>query len=98
MKLPLSLSLASSSARRQAAALAAEVDAVRSLIDGVNLRYSGQRSVPSRTATTNRTVLVVTHDRDLAAIADRVVALTCPGPPGGSGIHRSTQLQQEGRR
>ena len=39
-----------------------------------------------RTATTNRTVLVVTHDRDLAAIAERVVT------------NRSTQLQQtEGR-
>jgi len=38
----------------------AEVDAGRTVIDGVNVRYSGQRSVPSRTATTNRTVLVVT--------------------------------------
>jgi ATP-binding cassette subfamily B protein len=28
-----------------------------------------------RTTTTNRTVLLVTHDRDLAAIADRVVTL-----------------------
>jgi ABC-type bacteriocin/lantibiotic exporter with double-glycine peptidase domain len=51
-----------------------------------------------RTATTNRTVLVVTHDRDLAAIADRVVTLTSPAPRGWPGVHRITQLQQtEGR-
>jgi ATP-binding cassette subfamily B protein len=29
-----------------------------------------------RTTTTHRTVLIVTHDHDLAAIADRVVTLT----------------------
>jgi ATP-binding cassette subfamily B protein len=51
-----------------------------------------------RTATTNRTVLVVTHDRDLAAIADRVVTLTSPAPRGRPGTHRKTQLQQHGRR
>ncbi|HEY0688468.1 MAG TPA: ABC transporter ATP-binding protein, partial [Kribbella sp.] len=50
-----------------------------------------------RTATTNRTVLVVTHDRDLAAIADRVVTLSA-STRGGPGIHRSTDLQQDGRR
>jgi ABC-type bacteriocin/lantibiotic exporter with double-glycine peptidase domain len=50
-----------------------------------------------RTATTNRTVLVVTHDRDLAAIADRVVTLS-PAPRGRPGNHRSTDLQQDGRR
>jgi energy-coupling factor transporter ATP-binding protein EcfA2 len=49
-----------------------------------------------RTATTNRTVLVVTHDRDLAAIADRVVTLAGPVSPGGPGVHRSTDLQQDG--
>jgi hypothetical protein len=51
-----------------------------------------------RTATTNRTVLVVTHDRDLAAIADRVVTLANPGPRGWPGIHRNTELQQHERR
>jgi ABC-type multidrug transport system fused ATPase/permease subunit len=51
-----------------------------------------------RTATTNRTVLVVTHDRDLAAIADRVVTLAGPVSPGGPGVHRSTDLQEDGRR
>jgi ABC-type multidrug transport system fused ATPase/permease subunit len=50
-----------------------------------------------RTATTNRTVLVVTHDRDLAAIADRVVTLSL-GIRGRPGIHRNTGLQQDGRR
>jgi ABC-type transport system involved in cytochrome bd biosynthesis fused ATPase/permease subunit len=51
-----------------------------------------------RTATTNRTVLVVTHDRDLAAIADRVVTLASPEPRGRPGIHRNTELQQHERR
>jgi ABC-type nitrate/sulfonate/bicarbonate transport system ATPase subunit len=97
MKLPLILSVVGPSARRQAAAPAAEVDAGRILIDGVNLRYSRRHSVPSRTATTNRAVLVVTHDRDLAAIADRVVTLASPGPRGRPGSHRNTGLQQEGR-
>jgi ABC-type transport system involved in cytochrome bd biosynthesis fused ATPase/permease subunit len=51
-----------------------------------------------RTATTNRTVLVVTHDRDLAAIADRVVTLASPPTRDRPGNHRTTQLQQtEGR-
>jgi ABC-type multidrug transport system fused ATPase/permease subunit len=50
-----------------------------------------------RTATTNRTVLVVTHDRDLAAIADRVVTLASPEPRGRPGIHRNTELQQHER-
>jgi ABC-type multidrug transport system fused ATPase/permease subunit len=47
-----------------------------------------------RTATTNRTVLVVTHDRDLAAIADRVVTLASPPTRDRPRIHRTTQLQQ----
>jgi ABC-type transport system involved in cytochrome bd biosynthesis fused ATPase/permease subunit len=51
-----------------------------------------------RTATTNRTVLVVTHDRDLAAIADRVVTLTSPEPRGRPGNHRNTRIQQHERR
>jgi ATP-binding cassette subfamily B protein len=51
-----------------------------------------------RTATTHRTVLVVTHDRDLAAIADRVVTLAGPVSGAGSGVDRSTELQQDGRR
>jgi ATP-binding cassette, subfamily B, bacterial len=50
-----------------------------------------------RTATTNRTVLVVTHDRDLAAIADRVATLTSPTPRSRPGTHRNTQLQQHER-
>jgi len=62
-----------------------DVDAGRILIDGVNVRYSDQRSVRSRTATTNRTVLVVTPDRDLGAIADRVVT---PARPGSRGLAR----------
>jgi hypothetical protein len=37
------------------------------------------------------------HDRDLAAIADRVVTLASPGPRGRPGIHRRTDLQQNGR-
>jgi hypothetical protein len=41
---------------------------------------------------------VVTHDRDLAAIADRVVTLAGPVSPGGPGVHRSTDLQQDGDR
>jgi ATP-binding cassette subfamily B protein len=48
-----------------------------------------------RTTTTNRTVLLVTHDRDLAAIADRVVML----PPRQ--IHQpplTAELQPSGRR
>jgi hypothetical protein len=92
MKLPLSPSVAGSSARKQATAPSAEVDAARSLIDGVDVRYSGQRSVPSWTATTNRTVLVVTHDRDLAAFADRVATLARPvsrGWPGGPPKYRT---------
>jgi ABC-type multidrug transport system fused ATPase/permease subunit len=51
-----------------------------------------------RTATTNRTVLVVTHDRDLAAIADRVVTLAGPVSRGEPGVQDSTELQQDGRR
>ena len=50
-----------------------------------------------RTATTNRTVLVVTHDRDLAAIADRVVTLANPAPRDRPGTHRNTHLQQHER-
>jgi ABC-type cobalamin/Fe3+-siderophores transport system ATPase subunit len=49
-----------------------------------------------RTATTHRTVLVVTHDRDLAAIADRVVTLS-PASRGGPGVHRSTDTPTNGR-
>jgi ABC-type multidrug transport system fused ATPase/permease subunit len=48
-----------------------------------------------RTTTTNRTVLLVTHDRDLAAIADRVVTL----PPRQT--HQpplTAELQPSGRR
>jgi len=56
------------------------------LIDGVNVRYCDQRS------------LVVTHDRDLAAIADRVVTPASPGPRGRPGVHRRTELHKtEGR-
>jgi ABC-type multidrug transport system fused ATPase/permease subunit len=51
-----------------------------------------------RTATTHRTVLVVTHDRDLAAIADRVVTLASPGSRDWPGVHRRTELQQNERR
>jgi ABC-type multidrug transport system fused ATPase/permease subunit len=51
-----------------------------------------------RTATTDRTVLVVTHDRDLAAIADRVATLASPAPRGRPGDHRTTQLQHDERR
>jgi hypothetical protein len=66
--------------------------------DDTSLGDSGVRlSIEAiRTATTNRTVLVFIHDRDLAAIADRVVTLTNPVSPGGPGVHRSTDLQQDG--
>ena len=43
-----------------------------------------------RTATTRRTVLLVTHDLDLAAIADRV--LEFPSPEGGDHHGRSHQV------
>jgi ABC-type multidrug transport system fused ATPase/permease subunit len=52
-----------------------------------------------RTATTNRTVLVVTHDRDLAAIADRVVTLArSPIQGRARGPQINAHLQQHGRR
>jgi ATP-binding cassette, subfamily B, bacterial len=46
-----------------------------------------------RSTTTNRTVLLVTHDRALASIADRVVTLSSSRPPA-----RGQQLQNSGRR
>jgi ABC-type lipoprotein export system ATPase subunit len=48
-----------------------------------------------RTTTTNRTVLLVTHDRDLAAIADRVVTL--PARQAHQ-LPLSGELQHSGRR
>jgi ABC-type lipoprotein export system ATPase subunit len=36
-------------------------------------------------------VLIVTHDRGLAAIADRVVTLTRPNLPNGRAWHRPPQ-------
>ena len=43
------------------------------------------------TATTNRTVLVVTYERDLAAIADRVVTLANPGSRDWPGVQTEAQ-------
>jgi hypothetical protein len=37
---------------------------------------------------------VNTHDRDLAAIADRVATLTGPGPRGRPGDHRNKNFNQ----
>jgi len=45
-----------------------------------------------RSTTTNRTVLLVTHDRALASIADRVVTVSSSRPPARG------QLQNAGRR
>ena len=100
MKVPLSLSVAGPSARKQAPAVAAAAG-IEVLQVGVSLPKAPMvlldeptasldpRSAAAvidaiRTATTNRTVLVVTHDRDLAAIADRVVTLS-PASRAGQG-------------
>ena len=51
-----------------------DVDAGAITLDGVDLRYCLQRTLRERTALVPQdSWLLVTHDRDLAAIADRVV-------------------------
>ena len=62
-------------------------------------RRSAARVVAAiRRATAGRTVLLVTHDRDLAEIADRVVVLDPPNRPDAAAPRRSAALVPAGRR
>lgn len=80
--------------RRVALARAAVSDAPMVLLDEPTASLDPESAAAVvraiRGATANRTVLIVTHDRDLAAIADRAVVLDRHSVPQGTGLPQPT--------